>query len=144
MEEQKVESTPLEDRSLVQIDVPLTIQWISDRMAEGLLLAKGSQDGLPWREIQVEPEESDNNRIKSIVNPIDYSKIEVEQEDCCYGCVILPGSSSLNPLSSIVGHQDDEPVSPGGCLEEAHIPTLVARIGNSKYCKAIQKKKDCN
>ena len=77
LEEQMAEPTPLKDRSLGQIDVPLTTQWIRDRMAKGLLPAGGSQDGLPWSEIQMEPEESDPDRVKSIVNPTDYSKIEV-------------------------------------------------------------------
>ena len=46
-------------------------------MVEGLLPAEGLENGLPWSEIKVELEESDLNRIKSIVNPTDYSKIEV-------------------------------------------------------------------
>ena len=75
--EQKVEPTPLEDRSLGEMDIPLTTQWIWNQMVEGLLPAKGSQDGLPWNKIRVEPEESDPDRIKSIVNPTDYSKFKV-------------------------------------------------------------------
>ena len=83
-EEQTAELAPLKDRSLGQIDVPLTTKWIRDRMAEGLLPAKGLQDGLPWSKIRVEPEESDPNRIKSIVNPTDYSKIEVGMGQAFY------------------------------------------------------------
>ena len=76
-EDLAAEPTLLKDRSMGQIDVLLTTQWIHDRRAERLLPIEGSQDGLPWSEISVEPEESDPDRIKSIVNPTDYSKIEV-------------------------------------------------------------------
>ena len=44
-------------------------------MVEGHLPAGGSQDGLQWSEIQVELEESEPDQ--SIVNPTDYSSIEV-------------------------------------------------------------------
>ena len=83
-EEQRAELTPLKDISLGQIDVPLTAKWIRDRITEGLLPTDKSQKGLPWSEIQMEPEESDPDRVKSIVNPTDYSKVEVGERKAFY------------------------------------------------------------
>ena len=83
-EEQRLEQTPLEDRSLGEIDVPLTAEWIRGRIAEGLLPTDGSREGLPWSEIRMEPEESDPNRVKSIVNPTDYSKVKIGEEKAFY------------------------------------------------------------
>ena len=68
-----LELVPLEDRSLGEIDVPLTSHWIRKQVLEGFLPTGGSQDGLQW----AEPEESDPDRIKSIVNSTNCFKIEV-------------------------------------------------------------------
>ena len=76
-EERRAEPTPLKDRSLGQADVLLTAKWIRDRIVEGLLPTDESQKGLPWSEIRMELEESDPDRVKNIVNPTDYSKVEV-------------------------------------------------------------------
>ena len=73
LEERMLELIPLEDRSLGEIDVPLTSHWIQKQVLERLLPIGGSQDGLQW----AEPEESDPDRIKSIVNSTNYFKIEV-------------------------------------------------------------------
>ena len=40
-EEPRPDHLPLDDRSLGEIDVPLTIEWIRNRIAEGLLPADG-------------------------------------------------------------------------------------------------------
>ena len=83
-EEPRPDQSTLDDRSLGEIDVPLTAEWIRDRITEGLLLADGSRNQLPWSEIQMEPEESDPDKIKSIVNPTDYSKVETKEGRAFY------------------------------------------------------------
>ena len=83
-EEPRPDQSPLDDRSLGEIDVPLTIEWIRDQIAEGLLLADESQNELLWSEIRMEPEESDPDRIKSIVNPKDYSKVKTREGKAFY------------------------------------------------------------
>ena len=77
-EEPRPEHLPLDDRSLREIDVPLTIEWIHNRIAKGLLPIDESRNELPWSEIRTEPEEGDPNRIKSIVNSTDYSKAKTK------------------------------------------------------------------
>ena len=83
-EEPRPDQSPLEDRSLGEIDVPLTAEWIHKRIAEGHLPVDGSQEGLPWSEIRMQPEESEPDRIKSIVNPTDYSKVETREGKAFY------------------------------------------------------------
>ena len=74
----------LDDRSLGEIDVPLTVEWIRNRIFEGLLPADETQNQLPWSEIRTQPEEGDPDRIKSIVNPMDYSKVETKEGKAFY------------------------------------------------------------
>ena len=83
-EEPRPDHLPLDDRSLGEIDVPLTIEWIRNRIAEGLLPADESQNELPWSEIRTEPEEGDPDWIKSIVNPTEYSKVETKEGKAFY------------------------------------------------------------
>ena len=83
-EEQRPEQAPFEDRSLGEIDVPLTTEWIRDRIVEGLLPTDGPREELPWSEIRMEPEESNPDRIKSIVNPMDYSKVKTGEGKTFY------------------------------------------------------------
>ena len=83
-EEPRPDHLPLDDRSLEEIDVPLTVEWIHDRIAEGLLPADESRNELSWSEIRTEPEESDPDQIKSIVNPKDYSKVETQEGKAFY------------------------------------------------------------
>ena len=68
-EDQRPDHLPLDDRSLGETDVPLTIEWIRNRIAEGLLPADESRNDLPWSEIRTKPEERDPDRIKAIVAP---------------------------------------------------------------------------
>ena len=83
-EERKPDHLSLDDRSLGEADVPLTIEWICNRIAEGLLPADESRNDLPWSEIRTVPEERDPDRIKAIVNPTDYSKIETKEGKAFY------------------------------------------------------------
>ena len=50
-EEQRPEPATLEDKSLGEIDIPLTSDWIRDRIRNGLLPADESREELPWSEI---------------------------------------------------------------------------------------------
>ena len=83
-EEPRPGHVPLDDKSLGEIDVPLTVEWIRNRIAEGLLPADNTRDKLPWSEIRAEPEEADPNRIKNIVNPTDYSQVETKEGKAFY------------------------------------------------------------
>ena len=83
-EEQRPEPTTLEDKSLGEIDVRLTSDWIRDRIRNGLLPADESRGELPWSEIRMEPEEGNLGRIKGIVNPTDYSKVETKEGKVFY------------------------------------------------------------
>ena len=83
-EEQRPDHLPLDDRSLGEIDVPLTIEWIRNRISEGLLPTDESRNELPWSEIRTEPEEGDPDQIKNIVNPTDYSKVETKEGKAFY------------------------------------------------------------
>ena len=76
----------IEDRSLGQIDVPLCSKWIQQQMKEGELPPVGVREGSdhPWSEIRVQPEEQEPDRIKNIVNPSDYEKVEVSPEKIFY------------------------------------------------------------
>ena len=83
-EEPRPDQSPLDDKSLGEIDVPFTVEWIRDQIAEGLLPADESRNELPWSEIRTEPEESDPDRIKSIFNPTDYSKVKTKEGKAFY------------------------------------------------------------
>ena len=74
----------LDDRSLGEIDVPLTVEWIRNRIFERLLPADETRNQLPWSEIRTQLEEGDPDRIKSIVNPTDYSKVETKEGKAFY------------------------------------------------------------
>ena len=69
----------LEDRSLGEVDVPFSSEWIQQQMKEGELPPIGISERFdhPWNEIRVQPEEQDPERIKNVVNPSDYEKVEV-------------------------------------------------------------------
>ena len=70
-----------EDRSLGKINVPLSSVWIQKQLAEGHLLSVGLKTGnigLQWSVFRKEGEEQDRERIKNIVSPSDYDKVEVE------------------------------------------------------------------
>ena len=73
------EPKPLEDRSLGEADVPLSLEWIRNQMEEGELppigLSRTSE--YQWNEIRAQPEEQEPDRIKNIVDPSDYDKVEV-------------------------------------------------------------------
>ena len=83
-EEQKPEPANLEDKSLGETDIPLTSNWIRDRIREGLLPADESREELSWNKIRMEPEESQLGQIKSVVNPTDYSKVETKEGKAFY------------------------------------------------------------
>ena len=83
-DDQRPDHLPLDDRSLGETDVPLTIEWIRNRIAEGLLSTDESRNDLPWSEIQTKPEERDPDRIKAIVSPTDYSKVETKEGKAFY------------------------------------------------------------
>ena len=83
-EEQGPDHLPLDDRSLGETDVPLTIEWIRNRIVEGLLLADESRNELLWSEIRTKLEERDPDRIKAIVSPTDYSKVETKEGKAFY------------------------------------------------------------
>ena len=78
-EELRPDQPPLDNRSLGEIDVPLTAEWIHNRIAEGHLTANGSQEELSWSIIRFQPKERDLDRIEGIVNPTDYSKVETKE-----------------------------------------------------------------
>ena len=78
-EKPRPDHLPLADRSLGEIDVPLTVEWIRNRIAEGLLPADEIRNELSWSEKRTEPEEGDPDWIKSVVNPTNYSKVETKE-----------------------------------------------------------------
>ena len=98
-EEQRPDHLPLDDRSFGETDVPLTIEWIRNRIAEGLLPAVETRDDLLWSEIQTEPKERDPDRIKTIVSPADYSKVETKEGRAFY----LANALDNNEKQSYVG-----------------------------------------
>ena len=60
-----------EDQSLRETNVSLTSKWIQDQVSEGSLPPIGLKKIKPndlWSEIRARMEESDSDRIKSIVN----------------------------------------------------------------------------
>jgi len=72
--------TGTEDRSLGEINVPLTSGWIWQQMAEGNLGPVGlatESTGLEWSAFREQGEEQEPDRIKNIVSPADYEKVEV-------------------------------------------------------------------
>ena len=69
----------LEDRSLGETDVSLSLEWIRQQIEEGELPPIGltERSSRQWNEIRVQPEEQEPDRIKNIVNSLDYEKVEV-------------------------------------------------------------------
>ena len=85
-EESDRKLSQLEDRSLGEVNVPLSSKWIRQQVLEERLppvgLAKHSD--LQWNTIRIQAEEQEPNRIKNVVNPSDYDKVEVEPERAFY------------------------------------------------------------
>ena len=116
-EETRLDHLPLDDRSLGEIDVPLTIEWIRNRIAEGLLPAHESRNELPWSEIRTEPEEGDPDRIKSIVNPTDYSKVKTKEGKAFYLANTLDNNDRLSYVSLLLEFSDVFAWSPSDLTE---------------------------
>ena len=125
-EEPRLDHLPLDDRSLGEIDVPLTVEWFRDRIAEGLLLADESRKELPWSEIRTEPEESDPDRIKSIVNPTDYSKVETQEGKAFYLANALDDKERRSYVSLLSNFSDVFAWSPSNLIE------ISPRLGEHK------------
>ena len=71
----------LDDRSLGEISVPLTNEWIQEQLRDGKLPPVGIKTegtGLPWSAFRHDGEEHHPDPIKNIVSPADYEKVEVE------------------------------------------------------------------
>ena len=111
-EETKPDHLPLDDRSLGEIDVPLTVEWIRDRIAEGLLPTDELRNELPWSDIRTEPEEGDPDRIKSIVNPTDYSKVETKEGRAFYLANTLDNGDMRSYVSLLSDFSDVSAWSP--------------------------------
>ena len=105
-EEQRPDHLPLDDRSLGETDVPLTIEWIRNWIAEGLLPADETQNDLPWSEIRTEPEERNPDRIKAIVNPTDYSKVETKEGRAFYLANALDNNEKQSYVSLLSEFSD--------------------------------------
>jgi hypothetical protein len=72
--------TGTKERSMGEINVPLTSEWIWQQMAEGNLSPVGLATeitGLEWSAFREQGEEQELDRIKNIVSPADYEKVEV-------------------------------------------------------------------
>ena len=69
----------LEDRSLGEANVPFSSEWIQQQMKEAELPPIGLSEHSEhqWNEIRVQPEEQDPERIKNVVDPSAYEKVEV-------------------------------------------------------------------
>ena len=72
----------VEDQLLREVNVPLSSKWIQQQMEEGELPLVGLMEHFnhQWNKIQVQAEEREPDRIKNIVNPSDYEKVEVSLE----------------------------------------------------------------
>ena len=106
------EPATLEDKSLGEIDVPLTSDWIRDRIREGLLPADESREELPWSKIRLEPEEGNPGGIKSIVNPTDYSKVETKEGKAFYLANTLDDNDRRSYVSLLSEFSDVFALSP--------------------------------
>jgi len=63
-----------EDRSLGESSIPLTADWIAHQISSGQLpTAEGEPD---WGDLGTAPEEAFEERIKPIVSPTDYEKVD--------------------------------------------------------------------
>lgn len=85
-EETRVENTESpeigpEDRSLGEINIPLSAGWIRDQLTDGKLPLVGlsrEETGLRWSVFRKDGEEQHPDQVKGIVSPTDYEKVEVE------------------------------------------------------------------
>jgi hypothetical protein len=67
---------PMEDRSLGESNVPLTSEWINHQIRSGEL---PTGDGKPeWGGLNPVPEEAFEEKVKTIVSPTDYEKVDAE------------------------------------------------------------------
>ena len=89
-----------------ETDVPLTIKWIHNRITEGLLLADETRNDLLWSEIRTEPEERDPDRIKTIVSPTDYSKVETKEGRAFYLANALDNNEKQSYVSLLSEFSD--------------------------------------
>ena len=106
--------------------MPLTVKWIRDRIAEGILPTDESRNELPWSEIRTEPEESNLDRIKSIVNPIDYSKAETKERKAFYLANALDDKDRQSYVSLLSDFSDVFASSP------SDLTGILPRLGEHK------------
>ena len=106
LEEPRPNHLPLDDKSLGEIDVPLTVEWIHDQIAKGLLQADESRNELPWSEIRTKLEEGDPDRIKNIVNPTEYSKVEIKEGKAFYLANVLDNNDKRSYVSLLSEFSD--------------------------------------
>ena len=72
-----------EDRSLGEISMPLSATWIRKQLSDGQLPfvgLKNEEEGPPWSAFRNDSEEQYPDKIKNVVNPGDYEKVEVETD----------------------------------------------------------------
>ena len=125
-EEPRPDHLPLDDKSLGEVDVPLTVKWIRDQIAEGLLPADESRNELPWSEIRTKPEEGNPDRIKSIVNPTDYSKVETKEGKAFYLANALDDEDRRSYVSLLSDFSDVFAWSP------SELTGILPRLGEHK------------
>jgi hypothetical protein len=78
--------TPVpEDRSLGELSIPLTFEWIHQQLKVGNLPPSGTRsEDAEWGGLLSDPEEAYSEKIKTLVSPTDYRKEEVEQGKSFY------------------------------------------------------------
>ena len=71
---------------LDEVKVLLSSQWIRQQVLEGKLPLVGLTDhsNLQWNAIRIQAKEEEPDRIKNVVNPSDYGKVEVAPEKAFY------------------------------------------------------------
>ena len=82
-----LESPRQEDKSLGGPNLSLTIDWVRGQISSGELPTVGlnkGKPGLPWSGIGSNPDSRESERIRGIVNPTDYKKMEVGEDKVFY------------------------------------------------------------
>jgi len=75
----------LEDRSLGESSVPLTVEWIAEQIRVGNVPIIGSETlGAGWGNLATFPEEVYPEKVKPVVSPMDYEKVNVKPNGSFY------------------------------------------------------------
>jgi hypothetical protein len=93
-EEVKVPAT--EDRSLGESNIPLTKEWIHQRLKDGNIPPVGTcSNQAKWGNLHPDPEEVYPEKIKTIVSPTNYEKEEVEPGKIFYLSKVMSKKEKL-------------------------------------------------